>query len=110
QGLEGAAKGRRRLGSSTEAIPKYMFTILAVRRDWASANRDTLAALIRADQDALEWLENPANRDAAIRDLVEITKTSADASTKTYDLYITGAMRGKVYSTQAQVARMGSEA
>lgn len=110
QSFEGEAKGLRRLGSSTEAIPKYMFTILAVRRDWARANRDTLAALIRADQDALEWLENPANRDAAIRDLVEITKTSADASTKTYDLYITGAMRGKVYAKQAQVDRVGVDA
>src|SRR5712692_1774370 len=110
QSFEGEAKGLRHIGSSAQAVPKYMFTTLAVRRDWATANRDTLVSLLRGDIEALTFMGEPKNRDAVIKHLSEITKTSVDASTKTYDLYIAGPLKGKVYPPGAIVDRAGMEA
>lgn len=110
QSFDAEAKGLRHLGSSAEAVPKYMFTVLAMRRDWARANKDTVVSLIRGDQDALEWMDKPENRSSVIKHLTEITGASADAATKTYDLYLAGAQRGKVYPKSAQVDRAGVDA
>jgi len=110
QSFDAEAKGLRHLGSSAAAVPKYMFTTLAVKRDWARANKDTVISLIRGDQDALEWMDKPENRAAVIKHLTDITGASADAAAKTYDLYIAGAQRGKVFPKQAQVDRAGVEA
>ncbi|AXS42795.1 nitrate transporter [Breoghania sp. L-A4] len=38
--------------------------VLGCRRDWADANADTLAALIRALHAAARWADDPGNRDA----------------------------------------------
>ncbi len=93
-----------------DAIPNYMFTILAVRREWSKANRELLVELIRADQEALAWMEQPANREKLIGHWVDITKASRESAAKTYDLYISGPLKGKVFPKDAQVSRSGVEA
>ena len=41
-------KGFRKLGDSLEVMPNLQFNVIAVRRSWAAAHKDTVAALARA--------------------------------------------------------------
>jgi len=59
--------GMRRIGDSKEVLPDYPNTVLAVSRDWAQKNRDTVVAYLRAWLKGMAWVKDPANRDAAIK-------------------------------------------
>jgi ABC-type nitrate/sulfonate/bicarbonate transport system substrate-binding protein len=59
--------GMRRIGDSKEVLPDYPNTILAVNRDRAQKNRDTLVAYLRAWLKGMSWVKDPANREAAIK-------------------------------------------
>ena len=59
--------GMRRIGDSKEVLPGYPNTVLAVSRDWAQKNRDTVVAYLRAWLKGMAWVKDPANRDAAIK-------------------------------------------
>jgi ABC-type nitrate/sulfonate/bicarbonate transport system substrate-binding protein len=59
--------GMRRIADSKEVLPDYPNTILAVNRDWAQKNRDTLVAYLRASLKGMSWVKDPANREAAIK-------------------------------------------
>jgi len=59
--------GMRRIGDSKEVLPDYPNTVLAVSRDWAEKNRDTVVAYLRAWLKGMAWVKDPANRDAAIK-------------------------------------------
>jgi ABC-type nitrate/sulfonate/bicarbonate transport system substrate-binding protein len=61
------AAGMRRIGDSKEVLPDYPNTVLAVSRDWAQKNRDTLIAYLRAWLKGMAWIKGAANRDAAIK-------------------------------------------
>ena len=53
--------------------------VLAVRRDWAEKNPDTVAALIRAHFRAAEFIEDPKNRAEAARILAQPERIGVDA-------------------------------
>jgi ABC-type nitrate/sulfonate/bicarbonate transport system substrate-binding protein len=59
--------GMRRIGDSKEVLPDYPNTVLAVNRDWAQKNRDTLVAYLRAWHKGMIWVKDQANREAAIK-------------------------------------------
>jgi len=59
--------GMRKIGDSKEVLPDYPNTVLAVSREWAQKNRDTLIAYLRAWLKAMSWVKDPANREAAIK-------------------------------------------
>src|SRR6266545_207343 len=59
--------GMRRIGDSKEVLPDYPNTVLAVNRDWTQKNQDTLVAYLRAWLKGMSWVEDPANREAAIK-------------------------------------------
>jgi ABC-type nitrate/sulfonate/bicarbonate transport system substrate-binding protein len=59
--------GMRRIGDSKEVLPDYPNTVLAVSRDWAQKNRDTVVAYLRAWLKGMAWVKDPTNRDAAIK-------------------------------------------
>jgi ABC-type nitrate/sulfonate/bicarbonate transport system substrate-binding protein len=59
--------GMRRIGDSKEVLPDYPNTVLAVNRDWAQKNRDSLIAYLRAWLKGMAWIKDPANREAAIK-------------------------------------------
>ena len=61
------AAGMRRIGDSKEVLPDYPNTILAVNREWAQKNRDTLVSYLRAWLKGMSWVKEPANREAAIK-------------------------------------------
>jgi two-component system, oxyanion-binding sensor len=53
--------------------------VLAVRQGWADKAPDTLAALIRAHQRAVEYIEDPQNRAEAARILAQPERIGVDA-------------------------------
>jgi ABC-type nitrate/sulfonate/bicarbonate transport system substrate-binding protein len=59
--------GMRRIGDSKEVLPDYPNTVLAVNRDWAQKNRETLVAYLRAWLKGMAWVKDPANREGAIK-------------------------------------------
>ena len=59
--------GMRRIGDSKEVLPDYPNTVLAVNREWAQKNRDTLIAYLRAWLKGMSWVKDTANREAAIK-------------------------------------------
>lgn len=66
-------QGYRLLGLSTEAVPQFVYTVTAVRRSWAEANKATVVAYARALAAAFKFIRDPANRDAVVRTIVETT-------------------------------------
>ena len=61
------AAGMRRIGDSREVLPDYPNTVLAVSREWAQKNRETLVAYLRAWLKGMSWVKDPANQEAAIK-------------------------------------------
>ncbi len=80
-------QGYRRLGVSTEAVAAFQFQVIAARRAWAEANKDTLVRFIRAMASAFGFIRDGANRDDVIKAMVELTGASDDIARQTLALY-----------------------
>jgi ABC-type nitrate/sulfonate/bicarbonate transport system substrate-binding protein len=63
--------GLRVLQKASDVLPRYQGIVGAARRSWAKANARTLTNFIRAYLDALQWLFDPVNREAAATILLE---------------------------------------
>ena len=63
--LIGEKIGLRVLQSASEVLPDYQGVVGAARREWAAKNPDALVGFIRGYIDALGWLYDRANREAA---------------------------------------------
>ncbi len=63
--LIGRASGMHVLQDACAVIPQYQGISGAARRAWASDNKDALTAFVRGYLDALAWLYEPSNREAA---------------------------------------------
>jgi ABC-type nitrate/sulfonate/bicarbonate transport system substrate-binding protein len=105
-----APRGTGGPATTTDAVPEYMFGTIAVRRDWARQDHDLVVRFIRGYQDGLAWIYDPVNREKVIAYWVDISKSSPDAATKTYDEYIVGPLRGKVLPEQARISRPAMQA
>ena len=70
-------------------FPKLALSTTAVTRGWAKANPDTVKAFMRAQSAAIKWLNEPANKDEAVKLLVEETKTDEASSRQAFDVYVT---------------------
>jgi len=64
-------RGLHVLQPASAVLPKYQGISGATRRSWAKENADTLIGFIRGYLDALAWLFEPGNRQAASRLLTE---------------------------------------
>jgi len=60
------SKGYTRLGDTTTTFGPYQASIGVARRSWAAKNGDQLTAFIRSYVEAMDWLQQPANRDEAV--------------------------------------------
>ncbi len=60
------SKGYTRLGDTTATFGPYQASIGVARRAWAEKHGDELVAFIRAYIAAMDWLQDPANKDEAI--------------------------------------------
>jgi ABC-type nitrate/sulfonate/bicarbonate transport system substrate-binding protein len=85
--LEAIAQGYRRLGDSAEAVSAFQFQVIAVRRAWAAANRNTVVHFVRALADAFRFIRDPANRDEVVAIVAERTGSSAQIARDTMALY-----------------------
>ena len=87
QDLLALNEGYRLLGLSTEAVPEFLYTVTAVRRSWAEANKDTVLRYVRALASSFKFIRDPANRKAVAKTIVETTGSSAAIAEQTLMLY-----------------------
>jgi len=60
------SKGYTRLGDTTTTFGPYQASIGVARRAWAAKNGDQLVGFIRSYVAAMDWLQQPANKDEAV--------------------------------------------
>jgi ABC-type nitrate/sulfonate/bicarbonate transport system substrate-binding protein len=80
-------RGYRLLGYSTDAVPEYLYTVTAARREWAAANKDTLVRYARALASAFQFIRDPANRDRVTQTIVDTTGFAVGNAQLTLGLY-----------------------
>jgi ABC-type nitrate/sulfonate/bicarbonate transport system substrate-binding protein len=85
--LEALSQGYHRLGFSTEAVSAFQFQVIAVRRAYAAAHKDTIVHLVRALADAFRFIRDPNSRDEVVRIVAERTGASANIARATLALY-----------------------
>ncbi|MFD9961298.1 ABC transporter substrate-binding protein [Amycolatopsis sp. NPDC058986] len=82
-------QGAKRLGYLPELLgPGYQFSFtgVVVRASWARDHRDQLVRYLAARDDALRWLNDPANAEEAARILAAETKSPPQRAKQTYEL------------------------
>jgi ABC-type nitrate/sulfonate/bicarbonate transport system substrate-binding protein len=73
------------LAKATKVIGPYQGNVAATRRSWARENRNKVIAFIRGYAQAIDWLYDKANRDAAITILLNNVQMSHEIAERTYD-------------------------
>ncbi len=79
------AAGFRSLGTTAEHFPTYPGSIAAARRSWAARNEQALLAYIRAFLAAYAWLQDQANKEAAIKLLPARLNIDRATASEAYD-------------------------
>jgi NitT/TauT family transport system substrate-binding protein len=87
QDLVAQSEGYRLLGVSNDAVPEYLYTVTAVRRSWASANREVLTSYVRALAASFAVIRDPRRRGAVIAAIVDSTSVSPAIAERVLDLY-----------------------
>ena len=59
--------GLVRFGDHLGVLPDYPGSVLAVNRAWARSHREDLVGFLRAWHIAMRWVNNPANREEAVK-------------------------------------------
>jgi len=81
--------GLRLLQNASEVIPAYQGVVGGARRSWAAQNGDALRGYIRGYLDALAWLYDRSNRDAACKLLMSKVPNMAEpVAARTYDILL----------------------
>ena len=87
--------------------PKLALSTTAVSRAWAKNNADTVKPFMRAQAAAIVWLYDPANKDEALKLLIDETKADLSAAQQSYDVYLT---KLHIFPTNGCVQPAGFEA
>jgi ABC-type nitrate/sulfonate/bicarbonate transport system substrate-binding protein len=87
QDLVAQSEGYRLLGSSTDAVPEYLYTVTAARRSWAAAHQDAVVRYVRALAAAFRVIRDPARRDSVVKAIVETTGVTPAIAERTLALY-----------------------
>jgi ABC-type nitrate/sulfonate/bicarbonate transport system substrate-binding protein len=86
QELPVESKGYVRLGDTTATFGAYQAGVGFARRAWAAKHPDALGAFIRAYVAAMDWLQDPANKDEAVAIYVKhIPAVPRPAAQKAYE-------------------------
>jgi ABC-type nitrate/sulfonate/bicarbonate transport system substrate-binding protein len=75
------------LGTSNEAVPKYVYTVTAARRTWAAENQEVVVRYVRALARSFAMIRDPAKRAVVVAAIVDITAVPAGVAEKVLDLY-----------------------
>lgn len=70
-------------------FPKLALSTTSVSRAWAKNNAETVKAFMRAQAAATKWLYDPANKEEALRILIDETKADQSSALQAYDVYLT---------------------
>ena len=81
------AKGYRRLGLSSDAVPAFLYTVTAARRSWAAAHKDELVRYIRALAAAFQFIRDPAHREEVVKIAAATEGVSAASARQTLAFY-----------------------
>jgi len=84
----GEAAGFNKLIDFASFVKAYGFVGIIARKDWLARNRPATEAYLRAMSKAVDWLYDPANKEAAIALLMRETKQDRNVSEKTYKYFI----------------------
>ena len=76
--------GLKSLGSAVKIIGPYQATGGFVMRAWAKQNEDTLVKYLAAYVEGVRWALDPANKEHAIRLLMDRLKLAEDVATAAY--------------------------
>jgi ABC-type nitrate/sulfonate/bicarbonate transport system substrate-binding protein len=77
--------GFNQIATATDVIGPYQGIVAASRRSWARDHRADVVGFIRAYAQAVDWLYDPKNHDAAIRILTKnVPNISPELAEKTY--------------------------
>jgi NitT/TauT family transport system substrate-binding protein len=103
-----AAAGYTDLGDIESYLRDFPFTVWATNMDWASKNRSTLLAYIKAYSRAVQWLYDVKNKERVVDILDKYSKQNHKDSADTYDYFVTKlhafSMSGKL--SEASYKRM----
>jgi len=81
------SKGYYRLGDTTTTFGPYQASVGIARRAWAAKHGDGLVAFIRTYVAAMDWLQDPANKDEAIAIYMKhIPSAPLPAAQKAYEV------------------------
>jgi ABC-type nitrate/sulfonate/bicarbonate transport system substrate-binding protein len=78
--------GLKSLGSAVKAIGPYQASAGFVMRAWARANEDVLVKYLQAYVEGVRWSLDPANKEKAIRFLMDRLKLAEDVATRSYEI------------------------
>src|SRR5665213_1970075 len=81
------AEGFTLLGLSTEASPKFLYTVTAARRSWAQAHKETVVRYLRALRASFKFIRDPTNRIAVAGIVAETTGVSKTIVAEVLMLY-----------------------
>ena len=85
------SKGYYRIGDTIKVFGAYQTSVGAARRSWAAKNGDQLVAFIRSYVAAIDWLEQPGNKDEAVSIyLKNLPKVPRPVAEKSYDVMFAG--------------------
>jgi ABC-type nitrate/sulfonate/bicarbonate transport system substrate-binding protein len=87
QDLTAIEQGYRLLGTSTEAVPDLLYTVTAVRRSWAEANKAAIVRYVRALSAAFSFIRDPANRGSVARAVMQSTSAPEAIAQRTLALF-----------------------
>jgi ABC-type nitrate/sulfonate/bicarbonate transport system substrate-binding protein len=87
QDVMAMAEGLPRLATLADILGDWQNLAAIVHRPWAQAHADLLVRWLRGFIAGQAWLQDPANRDEAVRILRAATQTSEEVAQRTYTLY-----------------------
>jgi ABC-type nitrate/sulfonate/bicarbonate transport system substrate-binding protein len=87
QDLQAVQQGFRALGASTEAVPELLYTVTAVRRSFAQANKEAMARYVRGLAAAFRFIRDGANRERVIKTIVATAGASEEIARETLALF-----------------------
>jgi ABC-type nitrate/sulfonate/bicarbonate transport system substrate-binding protein len=77
--------GLKSLGSAVKTVGPYQATAGFVMRAWAKANDDTLVKYLQAYVEGVRWSLDPANKETAVKLLMDRLKLAEDVATAAYE-------------------------
>jgi ABC-type nitrate/sulfonate/bicarbonate transport system substrate-binding protein len=84
--IRAKAAALKSMGSAVKAIGPYQATGGFVMRDWAKQNEDVLVNYLKAYVEAVRWSLDPANKQEAVRFLMQRLQLPENVATQAYEV------------------------